>query len=628
MHVPHSPSLAENGDNPEYKQLYRQRMDGWRDMTREQAILAYKNSLEYNNVDRYIRYLEGNQWDSRRAKYKSGYTENKIELARREKLALITDSRPIMDIGSTVDLFKDTSLMLNNLARAEWQRQTLSDELVNVTDIAMLHGVSYWRMGASSPGRTRVMSLGPDCVQPIQPSLAGIQDAVAVRCATYKPINYFKKVFPYTSEGIERQAKLWDSRRGDQYIRPGHIPEQTWTQMSPAFKKIVGQPMPPQDFSSAAAYGSVQMEEYYVDDISINESKRTIIMRDPYLELDQHNWWYEVEPGERLYPRKRLVVYGGDLLLYDGPAPNWHGMYPFVDLRLNPVPWNYYGLSTYRSLVPMQEAINRIPAGVLDMIARCVNPVLIAKSNVASQAAWKEFLADRPGAQLRVNPSVRIAEDIKYADIPQLPPYVLQLLSGYLIPEFDKMSGVVDISAINGKKQVPGGDTLQMMQDSLQTPIRREERYLEGFLQRAGQQFVSNALQFYTVEQRLRILGEDGITSQDFTYSPDTVNVNTLDRERQQSLWKCFSITIKSGSLHSGAKDREKQEAIALAARNLISRKELYRILGYDPGTADRIINELMEEAQVMAQMTGQGQGPRAPRSSGEQEKGVAPIPG
>jgi hypothetical protein len=625
MRLPHSPVL-ESTDNTQYKDLYKQRMDAWREMTREQAILAHRNSPEYNSVDKYIRYLEGNQWDNRRARYKSKFIQNKLELARREKLALLTDSRPVIDISSTVSAFEESALMLHNLAISEWQRQNLSEELVNVVDIAMLHGTGYWRIGASHPGKTRIQSLGPDCVIPIQPSLNGIQDAVAVLCRTYKPIPYIKKVFPYTSQGVEQQAQYWNSSKGDSYMRPMHIPEQTWTQMSPAFRKIVGTPQPPISSVGVQSYGSVSLEEYFVEDNSINESTRTIVMRDPFLTLDQHNWWYEVKPGERLYPRKRLVVYAGDKLLYDGPSNFWHGLYPFVDLRLNPVPWNYYGFSTYRPLLPIQEAINSIPAGLLDMTARALNPVMIAKSNVASPAAWKEFLSDRPGAQLKVNPNVRISEDIQYADIPQIPSYVPELLGKYLLPEFDKMSGIVDISAISGKKQIPAGDTLAQMQDSLQTPLRREERYIEGFLSKAGQQFVSNACQFYTMEQRLKLLGEDGITSQDFAFDPAKLTPKTLDKEMKESFWKCFSITVKPGSLHSGAKDREKAEAIGLAARGLLSRRELFRVLGFDPGRADRIMMELQEEAQAIASMQGGAGGSRTPRDPEIKEKGVAPM--
>jgi len=626
--LPHSPSLSKMGETPEYRADYRRKIKEWRDGTREQAMLSYRNSIEFPNIEKYIRYLEGAQWDNRRPRYKSRYVDNKMELIRRERLSLLTDSRPTIDVMTNVMAYDEPADVITNVIRAEWLRQNMGDSLVDLADIAMLHGVAFWRIGASSPGSMRVVPLGPDNVIPIQPSKTSLQDSAAVLYRNWKPISYFKKVFPISSQGIEDQAKYWESKPQDKYSRPAHVPEYTWSQMSPAFRKLVG--VQTGDFSAYGSkmYGAVELEEYYVDDLSINESSKDVIVRDPFLPPDMHNWWYVVKPGQRLYPRKRLIIFGGDKLLYDGPSPFWHGMYPFVDLKLNPVPWSFYGLSTYRPLLPMQDAINEIPAGMLDMSKRVLNPTLITKSNVASEAALREYLSDMPGARLKVNPNVNIASDIGYGQVPVIPQYVIALLQGVIMPEFDKMSGIMDMSKLAGKNQIPAGDTIDQMRDTLQTPLRREERYLESFLQRCGTQAVSNVIQFYTAPQRLKMLGENGLSWEDFTYDPGKLypgDASSMDKSRRESFWTLFSMTVKPGSLHSGAKDREKMEAVSLAARGLISRKELYRRLEIDPERADQILAELMEEAQAQVQLQSAA---RAPRSVAEQGGPSAPMPG
>ncbi len=196
------------------------------------------------------------------------------------------------------------------------------------------------------------------------------------------------------------------------------------------------------------------------------------------------------------------------------------------------------------------------------------------------------------------------------------------------MPEFDKMSGIMDMSKLAGKNQLPSGETIDQMRDTLQTPLRREERYLESFLQRCGTQAVSNVIQFYTARQRMKMLGENGLSWEDFTYDPGNLYPGSdgdFDKQRKESFWSIFSMTVKPGSLHSGAKDREKMEAVSLAARGLISRKELYRRLEIDPERADQILQELMEEAQATASLQTSG---RAPRSVAEQGGPSAAMPG
>ena len=139
---------------------------------------------------------------------------------------------------------------------------------------------------------------------------------------------------------------------------------------------------------------------------------------------------------------------------------------------------------------------------------------------------------------------------------------------------------------------------------------------------------MSNIIQFYTAKQRLKMLGENGLSWEDFSYDPGKLypgDAAALDKSRKESFWSVFSLTVKPGSLHSGAKDRDKMEAVSLAARGLISRKELYRRLEIDPERADQILMELMEEAQATAGLQTSG---RAPRSVAEQGGPSAAMPG
>ena len=136
--LPHSPSLAKTGETPEYRANYLRKVKEWRDGTKEQAFLSYRNSIEYSNIEKYIRYLEGAQWDNKRPRYKSRYVDNKMELIRRERLSLLTDSRPSIDVSTNVEAYDEPANVIGNTLRAEWLRQNMSDALVDVVDMAML----------------------------------------------------------------------------------------------------------------------------------------------------------------------------------------------------------------------------------------------------------------------------------------------------------------------------------------------------------------------------------------------------------------------------------------------------------------------------------------------------------
>jgi hypothetical protein len=205
--------------------------------------------------------------------------------------------------------------------------------------------------------------------------------------------------------------------------------------------------------------------------------------------------------------------------------------------------------------------------------------------------------------------------DLKYLELPQLPVYVFQMLAQFLDPQFDKMAGFVDVAGMGKKKQVPAGETIEQMRDTQQTGTRLEGRMIEKLIDDAGLQQASNVIQFYTAEQRMHILGvEEGTTDEDFDYKPgELIPDSVTDKTLFHNL---FSLKVRPGSLHGGAKDRSKQIAMSLAKMGLISKRECLRQLEFSESAIDRILKELADEHPQ-----GAPQG-RTPRSQGEKKGG------
>ncbi len=578
--TPRGPIYRDESSAPDYSEGYERDLIRWRETAFEEAMKFRSLSPEHDRVRIITKYIEGDHWAQfgRRPKYKSHAYINKTSNARSNHLALLTDTRPSIDISAAPE-HEPIAEAIKAIIEKEWTNNAWDMDLMTVADIAGVCGTGFWKISAFSPGAMRVAPCGPDMVMPIQPGFH-IQDSTAVLSRTWKPLGHVLMRCAgdkSLQDKIARQAKssLY-AEVGTSYARPDHMDQYTWQALSPQMRSMLGIKSVAELPTDMGAFKSVEWQEYYIDDTSLNESNEPVLMKAPNLSIEEHNWWYWVQPGQRLYPRKRLVIFAGDAIFYDGPSPFWHGLYPFACLRLNPVFWSFWGLSKYRDLIPVNSATNEIVAGTLDAIKKALNPTVVAKGQSIPRETWNQFFPDMPGAKLYLNnPMANASADIQFTQPPVLPSYVFQMLAQYLGPEFDKLSGMMDIAAIGGKKQVPGGDTLEQMRDANQTTLRREGRIIEVFLRDAGLQAESNVLQFYTKERKLQLVGAKGLTIHDFT--PGTRGIPS--KENMFDFWKQFPLTIEPGSMHGGAKDRSKILTIELFKLGAISRRKLMEVL-------------------------------------------------
>jgi hypothetical protein len=611
--IPRGPVvMSEKSGNVDYPDKYKSSIMQWREAARDEAIATAQLHPEYSETQKYIDFLEGRQSAPGRPAYKSRFFDNRMGEARYDNLSVLTDIRPTIAVRSEVEAYAKQAKIAERVIQGSWQKEHFDLALVSAVDHALL-GTGYWKIGACMPGKMIVTPCGMDSVLPIQPGRT-IQASAAVLYRTYKGIQYYQSIWPDKSIGLEREAVATNlSMSNNQYVRPGHITEVTWSALSPQMRYHLGVRSVRKPASSKSVFPVIQLEEYWIDDPDINDSPNTLLVRDPGIKMSEHNYWYYVKPRQRVWPRKRLLVMAGDRIMYDGPAPYWHGMYPFAQLSLNPVVWAPGGLSKYRSQIPLNQAINEIGGSSMDVIRKALNPPVMTRENAVRPASWKAFYPDKPGEKLRMTSISNPATDVRFMDPPVLPPYVYAMLAQYLIPTFDRRSGRMDVGALGRKNQVPGGDTIEQMRDTLQTSFRLEARFIEAFLMDAGTIAVSNIFQFYTAKQRLWTLGADGMTWEDFDYDPGTMVPATMPKEDH---WKLFPIAIAQGSLHGASKDRAKQISISLFRLGAISRRELLRTLEIQ--NIDEIEAEIAEERQggMVPMATGKGEVPRLTRSS------------
>jgi hypothetical protein len=529
--VPQDATDTSSGKFRDYEDLTKR----WLNAAYEEARGDVLLSEDIKNQTKYIDYMFGKQWPSSRPTYRAAPVDNRVWRLMWELVALLTDIRPIAQIKGGADEYKDAADICTRAMRSWW---TSSD-----SDMKLAFGILYsilctgylkqqWTPELKQGmGDFELVPYGPLECLPLKPKF-DLQSAQGVIQDSAKELAWIKERFPLRGSMVQADPNL--SRYSIGPKSPSHIPQETFEILSPQMQRIVAGS--PQYYQTA--FPMARYREFWMKDWSRNTSNAIVTVGDP-----KHNWSYKVKPGEKLYPRGRLYVMGGNVLLYDGPNPYWHGMHPYADIRLNAVPWQWLGISELRPLIPLQDIINTTLAGIIDAVRKAVNPILYAPRNAVSDAVLNAIDFSMPGAKLMYNSNA--AQKPDFAPTPQLPTFLMQLVE-LAAREMDQSSGIAAVDQAVRKNQVPSGDTLEQIRETKQTPIRLKGRNIEACLRSLGTMFISNMFQFYGMRRRLFMFGEAGLTNADFDWDPATIIPSGKD---PMEFSRNFSFIVEAGSL-------------------------------------------------------------------------------
>lgn len=572
---------------------YRASVERWCKAAYEEAMYDNEQSEETGKMQKYIDYLIGKQWSGRQPTYKSKPVDNRIWRLFWELVSLLTDIRPIFDYRATNPELKKQSKILNQTTRSWWLWADADQTLAHIV-IYGLFGIGYGKLDwnkslRNGEGDFDLIACGPNDVLLLKPK-SKLQEAQCLIYQTVQPLGWFRTNYPLRGELVQpsEEFSTYTKKPGS----PSHVAQFIFDKLSPAMKRKIGTPGTTQNSAAPMAL----YREFWLHDATRNTSNADVQMGPP-----GKKWSYIVKPKELLYPRGRLIVMGGDdehpVILEDGPNPWLHGEYPFAALRFNSVPWQWAGYSELRNWIPLQDIVNLLLAGVLNVLKKIVNPSLIYPRNAFDEATSADIDPSMPGLKLSWNQQAGSAP--QYGPTPTLPPIVLSVLQ-QVGRELEITSGVAAVNQALTKKQVPGEGTLEKIQASQQTPVRMKGRALEVFLRDLGKMQPYNMLQMYDKKRRIMMLGpKDGTDKYDFDWNPGTMvpdGTNLIDHA------KSFFFTIQPGTLLNIDRQGRKQDIYALRKNGDISRRAMYEELelGLD---VDVIEKELAEEAMKKAKL-------------------------
>ena len=592
-----SPFLPELQTQPTDTGVDSQKSKDYEFLTKKWLMAAFEEARgditsneDIKRQSQYIDYILGKQWPSSRPTYRAAPVDNRVWRLIWELVSLLTDIRPTFEIKAGDMEYQGQANIVNRTVRSWWLNADADQMLAFIILYGILctgYGKLQWNPDLrQGMGDFELNPLGPMELLPLKPRHT-LQSAQGVIQDSVRSLGWIRKRFPLRGSLVKADANLSRYSMGPQ--SPSHMPQHLFEILSPQMQRVIGGA--PQQLSTA--FPMATYREFWMEDWSMNQSNVTVMVGTPGT-----NWCYKVKPKEFLYPRGRLFVMGGDVLLHDGPNPYWHGMYPYEAIRLNAVPWQWLGVSELRPLIPLQDIINNTLAGVIDAVRKAVNPIFMAPQNAMSDSVLNSIDWSMPGAKLRYNSNA--TRPPEFGSAPQLPPFLMQLIQ-LAAREMDQSSGVAAVDEAVRKNQVPSGDTLEQIRETKQTPIRLKGRNIEIFLRTLGQMSVFNVFQFYGIRRRMFMMGTSGLTNADFDWDPGTVIPKGKD---PQEFARNFSFLVEQGSLLNVNRVERAVTIQRLRQAKDIDRRTMYENLdlGLDYNNIEKNLKtEALETAGTMA---------------------------
>lgn len=526
-----------------------------------EAFLQSQNGID--DIPKIIDAIMGNTRgnDLLRSTTMSGLSLNHMGKIGLDLASSLTDIKPFWEYRTNNDRFELQSTMAQKLATAWWSNRLIDLKFCDVIKYACAAGSGYANLFYNQEtDDLDLQAEDPRDVLPIRPTdNFSVQSAFGQIVRRERTVNYLRQMYPDKANKIRADrdgsfAALSKNTRYAQLIdRMG---------INSGFVKNL---MNSLGGRSAATPLNVPVADVFticVKDDSVNMTGETKIMGDP-----STNWAYVVQPGEPLYPRKRMIVMCRSCPepLYDGPNIYWHGMFTALKLTLDPWPWSWLGKSPMRDLLPIQGEINRSARGISDMLEQLWRPALIGDKNSVSKQLMDKIDTRKAGLKMRTNPVAGQGVRLEYPPVEKLAQAYEWIK--FLIEQGKELSGTQELSSLAQLGQLPSSETIERMIESMSPAIRLRSRVMEAFLREMAMMTLMNFFQFYSTKKRVTILGaKQGLTFEDFDYDPDSMvpdmkeeHGSILPRhERAVKFIDNFAYQIAPGSLLAASEVTDK----------------------------------------------------------------------
>lgn len=562
-----------------------------------QAMLS--NESEGEDVDENIKMTMGQykdlSFEANKPSYRSSHFDTRIGKNINDVASAITDFKPTWHYMTENKQYEHQGQILDKLTRAWWYNNHIDLKLQLLVKQSLVARTGYahlvWNPTLwNGVGDCDIVIKDYRDVIPIRPnSRISIQDAFGVIIRSRNTVNWAKARYGDAASTIVPTTE-------GSFIQNS---ANKFKVSSPALDYLESQRRKVKEF----AIPLYDHYEIYVKDTSINAGNEPVwIGPQP---ADKHPWGYWVDPGKPLYPRGRLIICANlTHILFDGGNPYWHGMFPVSKLTLDPMPWSFLGKSAIADAKSAQLLSIELLQGITDAARKTLRPGIIADKNAVPREVLNRFDSREPGFKLKTNPSV--GQGISLEVVQPLPPFIMELRAE-LQQSIDYVMGVLDMRALEQVRDLNNANASEeTMLEYLGPSVRTRGRVLEVFLRELGDMMKSNIFQFYTMQRRVQVIGNQALDFEDFDYDPGSlVPAGEGTRgQRAEAHAKCFTFWIAPNSLLNLSKSQEQLKYMMLFKMGVIDPVTLLEKLevsniGEIPGNPITVIDRMQAASQM-----------------------------
>lgn len=546
---------------------------------------------------RLLDYLDGRQWSGSARRGRNRPVLNKVRRHFWDTVGLLTD----LALDFKVKMFEkqndwsDMEKIINELVLHWVLKSSYEDRQYDVILYGLLHtGPAKIQWNSKLNG-----GMGDNEMIAIAPwqwvTLGAGTNPQDAECIIYFPVvtkDSLIRDYGPTARRVQCDADYSGGALQGQFSRPAKFSPAQWSGMAQTLKQSLGIKRSQTDDDTP--YPMTLKKEYWLNDDSMNNGPSTVTVGPADSKGEPRvNWAYRAEPGERLYPRGRVIITAGGCVLEDQPNPYWHAKKPFPVYRPLRLPWKMTGDPVMRSWAQMNSIINRVLGGMQDYLDAVIEPTLVGPKGAMPAADWDALDAGASGGKIKYNNNApKPPEFMKKAEFPIA---ASKQFTDTVEKEMELTSGASAMQQALGKKQVPGSDSLDTILSSRSLPIRVKSKSLASFVEEGGGMLVSNTLQFYPVALRVKILGMKGFSASDFRPLYGEAIPAGM---RPEEFVRNFQGVVKRDSILESQKDSKKQIAMALSKLGKLSDRNLFRVLD-DSFDFEANQRELIQEAKI-----------------------------
>ena len=481
--------------------------------------------------------------------YRSQLTTGRLKRNTKEVIGACANIRPIWAYSSDNPAFGPQKNMMNKTTRAIYLEQFLDLGIKQTLQWSAATCTGWLRpcyrrdMAGTGKGNLTFLSYGAPSVLPAQlPSNNNWQEAYAVTLLDELPVYMAHGMFPDYQEQLKPTKSMFWYSSDIRKAAKGNLFQRMWSSWGRGAGKHLSDLYVPVaytyviDLAINTTGNMIPMGQYgtswYYEVPSVGEHIKTGIDR----KTGQITYREATENDARLYPYRRLIISSDEVIMYDGPAFDWHGELPLIPFCLDDWAWEAIGFSIMRDGYQVQQAINEIDRGTMDKVRAGLDMALAYDINSVTRNEANTFDPMQPRARVGFDGSL-VDQPFKQV----VPDSVLRLdpeaaaFRTTLVDTMDYQMAINSIQALAKARALGGSaDNLEKLMEADGPIVRDISRNVERGLARAGNQTKYIILQYYTSQRVMQYVGSNGITQETFDYDPNSLVPSHLPDEMIQ----------------------------------------------------------------------------------------------